>query len=1578
MKKHLTHDPILLTLFLLLALLLLSPLTLQASNPNQPNPANERPTQQRPISESSITVEPQSSGGSSYNLNIMWSRPLLSTVEDMRVPSDRLYDAANLGMWTNFPTHYNLRFRNATRNENFNSDPNLPPRQINAPADGQVRIMPPSTRLEVSTGPRTYTMRHSSLYEVAIDPIRPIPVMVPSTNPSSPEPYISSIDAPIDNSPGLAPARDLLFLTDIEVAADGRNNTFTITWEDPSWGGTNVFTHWQISRAIYPIPPGETVWHTYPVIPVDGVALNSGTIVRNPNGTLTATIVDMQLRPIGQYAVRVEPMLGANPSVTSHTVRRNLDGSQKEAAEITINGRNFNLHFTQNDYTAVVTMIPQLNIEQAGVEFLRLWWPHLTAIENEITWIEIEEWPPEMEGQIPQANTGRVASIATFSGTAFLYNTDVFVGPGIPSERRGFALAIRLNNGTVIRTEIVVFDPLVAEFSPYRPEIFSIDHVGGGVLGMEWFAFTRHPAVPGEMSLIPQGDPYIGRFVDTAVQYEIFISDDWQSMEIMNTPLMTILPRDLQWGERMSRVQPDPPTTMYDPTWSLYPVNHITQYQALTPQGVEIRPISGNSVYFVKIRAVREPGGQASSWAYGSVYVPPLEQLAVTPEMISAPPVRIVQAGAKETEMALEWDIRYLEILQPNPTEEQREQFRKEYPHRDVWHTVVGASRPAANGLSRLIFGRSAAHINYLRDDLAEAGAAARHGFLNDIIGQELRAELLGQQEFPINVNNPRELSEFLTNSRARIDAFLAQWGYVQTPDGPPLALRVQNTEAFSYQIHVAPYDVVQRHPSGFIGYRDTISTWTDIGEPTVRNGVASYTVTGLDENTAYVVFVRPYLMVNGQRVTAAYPTFVTGTTVVTPDRPVPDPTTPVLHPVPRYTTRNRVAVRWRVMSDMTYQLRISHFSTDYPAGGTVINLTHQQLQQALAGDSVELDEPRAILDVEDVDGFAYFHLRISERFPATTYYIWATATGVDQDGNSVTAPSLPSNPVDIRTLDIEPPPPPRSLARAPQNLLDMYNRYNSTDHRNDEPDTLMISFMRIFADLRDDMGRLTERAESGAAEGGNAEPLNMPNLSQTEAYAAIHIIRFADLDANRHFYVRGRTVLTVTRGEADKYSYEIEISENEDFLDYTKFTIPPLPADDPINTRRAVSEWVNIELDTGFGDGEFDGAHRPDQYPLPENDYETTYDPATQTLTWRFRTDQRGADGRLDQNTDQRFITRLIQSRVFTYTIDLSSFGASPVANREVILPESILRAFTERKISLEILAGDMNFVIPPGAFDTAQLRALQTGIGTYYHITLNAVQSGMPPLVTNTEFATLPLRFGVSARTPSRTESLAAFAVPIRAVLPVGERMSPDGLRTGLYIADTATAAWRDTQGEFSFANNTLSAGFQVPATVAGITRNAPSQANDTMARVSSQLTITDMTSFDPNRIVTADEFNNIVYALVTNSSTVTLGGSLTPAEARSLSAARLLAPQNLTREAALDIMVRLYENRTKQVLTPMTDASSIAGLQNAGAAYQRNIRLAADLGMLTGPLEPLGRVGMGEVIGMVDIVVGDSVGV
>ncbi|MCL1878183.1 MAG: hypothetical protein FWF80_04950, partial [Defluviitaleaceae bacterium] len=130
-----------------------------------------------------------------------------------------------------------------------------------------------------------------------------------------------------------------------------------------------------------------------------------------------------------------------------------------------------------------------------------------------------------------------------------------------------------------------------------------------------------------------------------------------------------------------------------------------------------------------------------------------------------------------------------------------------------------------------------------------------------------------------------------------------------------------------------------------------------------------------------------------------------------------------------------------------------------------------------------------------------------------------------------------------------------------------------------------------------------------------------------------------------------------------------------------------------------------------------------------------------------------------------------------------------------------------------------------------------------------------------------------------------------------------------------------------------------------------------------------------FNPADEVTQIQFNNLVNAVAQNQTTVTMNANLPASAAQSMTRARIFAQPDFTREVALDILVRLYETRTRQILTPMTAVDSIPGMQNADPSLHRNLRIAADLGFITGPVEPEGALTMGEMMNILDIIIQDA---
>jgi hypothetical protein len=734
------------------------------------------------------------------------------------------------------------------------------------------------------------------------------------------------------------------------------------------------------------------------------------------------------------------------------------------------------------------------------------------------------------------------------------------------------------------------------------------------------------------------------------------------------------------------------------------------------------------------------------------------------------------------------------------------------------------------------------------------------------------------------------------------------------------------------------------------------------------QNGVSSFEIQGttdggqLEINTPYVVFFQPFEpdLPLGEGL-AFYPNYII---VTTPDvfvPAIPTPTTPILFPgnVPTDTT---VSVRWRVQGQqpnaqgeppagvrtLFYELRWSETILDFYGGGTTVPWS-------------ELTD-RVTYWQHPVSRQWYYHFTLPDLFPDTIYYLWLRAYNIEDTSSGW------SNPIDLRTRDIVPPLPPR-LGLASRVHLHAYNLANGTNYQPIEADAVTLFVSRVFSDFRT---HALPRATDGDVVGGSAALLDLAHLDE------IYAVRFYDLLSNRHYYVRARTILTVSRGGAPNrvYSYEIQMADNSDFLDAIIFTVPPLEELDAVNVRRAMSGWVTMEVSTFPDDDEFDGAFRPEQFPLPDDDWEITYDNGT--LVWRFRTNRIGADGRPDNQVDQRFISRLTADRTARFEVDLTHYARRPdwpVINRELVLPLSILRAFDERLITLVVHFGDLSAEIPPGAFNTAAVRSLGMGANSYVRIRLetNETAAGLPALQVNTRFAALPQRLTITAQTPARSINVTNTARALHITMNMPDVVEPGGIaRMNMFYTIPGLGAWREA--------SQMSTQVLQPGTFALVNREAPSTltpafdpTREAMERVTARLTFTDLFTYSPSAPVTAQMFNNVMYAVANNRTTVALNTPTTQSQIQSLERARFLAPSNLNFEIAADILVRFYELRTRQIIVPMTTPQMIIGFANVTPALQTSILKAADIGFITGPLAPSPQraLTMGDFMVMLDIV-------
>ena len=1493
--------------------------------------------------------------------------------------------------WSRYPTEYRIELFNRTTGVRY---PNIyiPWNELVAAAGGASVL---NTRGELPPGQtitldRYVALTPGSLVEINIIPVHRVPVWTPNIiggEPVAAWTFRVAELAPLDPHPDAA-HRGMVFMTDIHFAdAFVSEGAIIADWQNPTWFGDS-FPYWQVT--VHHSTTGAELMPRIAPVPTTQLT----TLNISGRNMLRHSVSHPNMQIGNSYFIRVEPMRSSNPV---DLVRRGgnegaiilLPPTADLAARTTFSFAARPLVHQYRSPSRILT--PSLSLMEDGDGSLRLHWTSIASGAADQVIIEWWEMPFPAVDPPPQAlsPTGTIAVLDGPHATSVNWWP---LGQITPIRPLGFTLRIYNDGEFLGRTNMEIFTPGIADFTPFSPLIRRLEPILSPeyrfqALRIQWRAFTRTPFTDDERDrLVNPIYPHFrfsnmlpgANYVDMNMRYRIFISDSMEHLTVgwptedglRHLPLFAPIVSDITPSAGMLLPTSAFPVEQGIPQdMPYFQFDNLTQYTTRDANGNWVtRPMTANNVYFVRIEAIRpHPGGDAfvpfvSVPAFDVIFIPPDDDIITRPGMMDAPPMRArVNNPDEPVQIILDWDIRYVEIFDPTSAAEGLNQ----------WFASVGYDPRTGS----LFYGRRGRHMPVYPEPNGLRGWASINAMLDPVTANNVRnRNVVFDTAFQAEIHRQMRAAERL--------------GFDGIVDFP---LRVQDLYHAHYRIHVVEYDVMMAGfdtlADAFYEYREILmrpasnNQWVHIGRPTPNdNGVFSHAITSfpgigtLAPNTTYVIFFQPYEPRLGADGFAFFPNYVV---VTTPDEFVPAqprPTTPILHPATPITYHS-LRVRWRVQGDgvdihghlppfadrtMHFEIVISETLVGYPnpVGAGRRFYTWQEMYDA--GHLTMQIMP---------DGVPYYFFTFTDLFPDTMYYIWIRAINPELEPNEGTSDW--SNPIQMRTLIMPPPQPPR-IGLANRVHLNAHNIANNTTYEPIEPNALSIFVNRTFSDYR---YHELPRAAGGVVTGGPAALINLQNLD------AVYAIRFSELVANRHYYIRARTILTLSRtAPARVYSYEIQLADNADFLDPVIFIIPPLAVLDPINMRRAYSSWVDMGVTTGVSDDDFDGVFRPEQFPLPDYDFEITYRDGT--LQWRFRTNRIGADGRPDQQVDQRFISRLIDSRVHRFEVDLSAYFRSPdwpVRERELVMPLSILRAFNERLITLVINFGDLTVDIPPGAFDTAAVRNLGMGIGSYVRINMrvNETGDGLPSLALNNHFTSLPQQLRISAETPQRTLVMTDFARPLPVRMHLHDIMQPGGMmRTGLFYTTPQLGAWQDTAG--------MSGSVRTPATFAGISREMPNvpptvpaqhPAMAAMERVSARMTFTDLFEFNPGAPVHTAAFNNIMNALANNQRSVTLNAPLSAAASQSLDRGRFLATGNLTYEAAVDILVRFYELRTRQVINPMSSPQMVIGIANATPALHQSLLKAADIGFITGPINPHAPLTLGELMMMLDIILTDT---
>ena len=794
-------------------------------------------------------------------------------------------------------------------------------------------------------------------------------------------------------------------------------------------------------------------------------------------------------------------------------------------------------------------------------------------------------------------------------------------------------------------------------------------------------------------------------------------------------------------------------------------------------------------------------------------------------------------------------------------------------------------------------------------------------------------------------------------------------WGSI-----PRVPIRMQRLAPHvGYELHVVPYvdiaddialipgDDVENPHANFEEFATELhgnpAAWTVITPDLLdNNNTLEFEIAGLNSNTTYAIFFRPFNpSPQAEARNAWWPSFLVGTTQAAQYPIEIEPTVPILWPYQAGDTWLWFNLR-PYSPPVTHEFRISEFP-DFETSW-VFNETP----------GIQFNDPAS--------GQPSRRFGATLLFPDTTYYIWARAIGIDAEGNPV--PGRWSNPITMRTAPLRTPLPPRGLGIASAGNVNIINMENETQFAPIDHDSMIITWMPKPGD-----DNLPIEMQDGAM---GTEILGSPQI--THAY----LVRFPELLANRAYYVRARTILSVHRegvGEPasrDTFNYIVQMATNPEFLDaITVFVLPEASEiTNDFNTRMTMSEWTQTFIfHTGRDTGEYDSDVIAELFPLPDRDFEIIYNPATRTLTFRFRSTGVDAQGHRDNLVDQRFISRLIQTRTFDYVIDMTHYNNLPVANRIVELPYSIITAFEERQISLSVIAGGTTYSLSPGFAATPQNTGFNMASRLRLYISDVAV-ANLPTLRYGQRYMSVPQNVAINVVNPTSRTELSLLGAPLNVSHSINRAAMMD-FNIGSYVRSADDVNWRRIESSFNDVAGTLNSSATRLQDFAAVGTGVPTQwaaldpaVRDALYFVNSQIAFTDMDWFMADAPINAWQINRMISAIARRSTTIAINQDLSPEEVTSLTNAGMLVPgaAEVTRQNALSALVRLYEVRTgrRVVGHPSLANSAFIDIVTAGANMQDAMLRAEFLGFIDHASEfanPHGHMTMGDAMLIFEII-------
>ncbi len=575
---------------------------------------------QGPVTDLGITNRSSNSNGDSdYSIEFDWTRPFPSGRPDnTAIASD--------GNSSHRATSYALYYRNGTNSEAYGNDRRIyvnDPVKVDDDNDSGKNDITTTSNLKYLFDPGF--LEAGSIYSFYVDPTHM------HTYPSGETTFVDEANKTDDA------IQEVLFLTDIEVDAEINGSEMSVTWDNPTYMGREIFTGYKIYYQ-KGIPENEEVpENPSVVVDIDDVALKS------ENGKFNYTFTADNLEVGAIYAVKVEPIY--NGEIIRETPN----------PRIVIDDKMYKIDFTKREYrTNDAYVSPALHIMQEGLDYIRLYWDSLASTTYDITRLEIYSSKSESFSQ-----SVLIGSLEGESAVRVNYWLSA-----IPETLTYYKFVLYYEDGSTegtMESNVVYFDPTIFEFAPYMPNIMEVEASDAGMINISvlWEAFMRDAYTEAEKNDI---NPVVDKYVDKNLEYKVWITDDisnYSEPNFQNSYVKVIDGSALTEEEYVIDEAINKKTLVYKDifgTYYKYNDGTSTLYQ-----------LESNKIYYIKIQAERDISGELSQAAYYAIYIPSSGPVTTDPLSLNKPPFKIKKdingvEEITETTITVEWSTEWFEI----------------------------------------------------------------------------------------------------------------------------------------------------------------------------------------------------------------------------------------------------------------------------------------------------------------------------------------------------------------------------------------------------------------------------------------------------------------------------------------------------------------------------------------------------------------------------------------------------------------------------------------------------------------------------------------------------------------------------------------------------------------------------------------------------------------------------------------------------------------------------------------------------------------------------------------------------